>query len=60
MEARGEGGMFGVDRLKERLTALRRLPAEEMVSRILEEVRAFAGGRAVEDDLTLVVVRVLS
>ncbi len=59
VEARSVQGLFGVDRLKEELLARKDQPAFEMIDGILEEVRLFAGGHAVEDDLSLVIVRVL-
>jgi serine phosphatase RsbU (regulator of sigma subunit) len=50
--------MFGLERLKSLLLSRRGQPAEEIVSGILEGVKKFGAGRAVDDDLTLVVARV--
>ena len=46
------GGEYGRDRLLQRM-AKSRGPLEEVVTRVMQETRAHAGGRPPEDDLTL-------
>lgn len=48
---------FGVDRLIELCRENRHLPARELVTAILDRVKAFSGERPVADDRTVVVIR---
>jgi len=58
-EARNSGGnAYGVDRLVGLVSREREKPAEELVDRILEDVRAFSGDAPTDDDQTLVVLKV--
>jgi sigma-B regulation protein RsbU (phosphoserine phosphatase) len=58
--ANASGEMFGEDRLYALLDALpRALPAEGIVNRVLEGVRAFLGGTEAGDDITVMALRVL-
>ncbi|PYV34437.1 MAG: hypothetical protein DMG22_06065 [Acidobacteria bacterium] len=58
-EARNSGGnAYGVDRLVGLVSREREKPAEELVDRILEDVRAFSGDTPSDDDQTLVVLKV--
>lgn len=58
LEARNAGGAeFGRDRLCDVVGASVSLPAEEIVQRLHDAVRVFAGGRPQSDDLTAVVCR---
>jgi sigma-B regulation protein RsbU (phosphoserine phosphatase) len=58
LETRRDQEMFGGDRLVSLLTRHRDRPAAEIVRLVLDEVSRFGENR-VDDDLTLVVVRVL-
>ncbi len=59
-EARNrEGLMFGKRRLRRIMRENCDLPAKEIVDLVLEELEAFRRGGPVEDDVTLVVVKVL-
>jgi len=58
MNARDEE--WGEDRLIESAKACYGLPALEVMTRILDAAEAFAGGASQHDDMTLVVLRVLS
>ncbi len=58
LERRTGMEMFGMDRLKKLLVEHRTRTAEEIISIVLEEVYRFSP-QEVDDDLTLVVVRVL-
>jgi sigma-B regulation protein RsbU (phosphoserine phosphatase) len=49
---------FGETRLIELVRTLRDRSAQEITDRVLQAVRMYAGGRAQEDDITLVVVAV--
>ena len=53
-----EGDMFGRERLQETVYASRTEPAHTIVDRVFQAVDRHAGGRAPEDDRTLVVVKV--
>ncbi len=53
------GRRFGSERLKESLKRHRHLTSHEMVNAICNEVKAFAGKKALDDDVTLVIVKVL-
>lgn len=48
---------YGLDRLVELCRAHRHLPAAELVTAILDEVKTFSGDRPVADDRTVVVVK---
>ncbi len=48
---------FGADRLLEKLMEYRKLPAAELVQRIRDEVHAYRGAEAAQDDLTLTVMK---
>jgi serine phosphatase RsbU (regulator of sigma subunit) len=56
MNAAGEP--FGEERLAALVAAHGDLPFEELRERILREIRAFVGGTALQDDLTLVLLKV--
>jgi phosphoserine phosphatase RsbU/P len=51
--------MFGEERLYEIIRRSRNLPAPEISSRILEEVRKFCGDHPQSDDITLMVIKAL-
>jgi serine phosphatase RsbU (regulator of sigma subunit) len=55
----GEAELFGEGRLSRILADSGSLSAEEIRERILREVRAFAGGAAQADDMTMVILRVV-
>ena len=58
-EARGGGGRaYGVERLVSLVSKERKRLPEDLVDRILEDVRAFSGDALADDDRTLVVMRV--
>jgi sigma-B regulation protein RsbU (phosphoserine phosphatase) len=59
-ETRTGQNFFGTERLKQLLLERRTEPAADIVSGILEEVQRFSTTQAVDDDLTLVVVRVVA
>jgi len=52
------GEPFGEERLAALVAAHGDLPFEELRERILREIRAFVGGAALQDDLTLVLLKV--
>jgi sigma-B regulation protein RsbU (phosphoserine phosphatase) len=58
-EARGGEEEYGQARLLRRVEEGARLSAPQLGESILEDVKEFTGGRAPEDDLTLVVVKIL-
>ena len=58
MNARNEE--WGEDRLIEVAKTWHRLPALEVMTRILSAVEAFAAGAPQYDDMTLVVLRILT
>jgi sigma-B regulation protein RsbU (phosphoserine phosphatase) len=61
LERRGaDGEFFGEERLVELVGRHRREEARDVVDRVYSEVWEFGGGRAWEDDATLVIVRRLS
>ena len=51
------GDAFGRERLGEWLQATAQLPAEDAVADLLSRLAEFGGGRAFEDDVTVMVVR---
>ncbi|REJ82594.1 MAG: hypothetical protein DWQ36_00810 [Acidobacteria bacterium] len=53
----GSGEEFGLDRLVERVRDLRRLPAQEILERVFDEVREHTQGRPQTDDRTLALVK---
>ena len=55
----GESELFGEGRLSRILTDSERLTTEEIREKILAEVRAFAGGAAQADDMTMVILKVV-
>jgi sigma-B regulation protein RsbU (phosphoserine phosphatase) len=56
IEARGEGELYGVERLDAYLAAHRGVSASELALGVLDDCRRFAGG-ALTDDCAIVVVR---
>jgi sigma-B regulation protein RsbU (phosphoserine phosphatase) len=57
-EAANEGGVFfGDERLQELLSTLRGLPAEQVGSRVVEEVERFLGEERPGDDLSMIIVK---
>lgn len=48
---------FGVERLKRAFLAIRDKPADEVVRALIDRVGEYAGGRAPEDDRTVVLVK---
>ncbi len=59
-EASDPGGeMFGDERLIETVDRFRRLPAEELPGRILEEVTRFVGASPQQDDITVIAAEVV-
>ncbi len=60
-EAVAEGGeQFGMQRLEQTVRRLADLGAREIVDGVVAEVTAWSGDRGLNDDLTLVVIRVLA
>jgi sigma-B regulation protein RsbU (phosphoserine phosphatase) len=57
MNVRAE--LFGEQRLRSVLEKSDTLSSEELKERILEEIRAFVGGAAQHDDMTLVILKVV-
>jgi phosphoserine phosphatase RsbU/P len=58
-EARdGSGSFYGMDRLVSLVSDERQRSPEDLVDRILEDVRAFSGDAVADDDQTLVVMKV--
>jgi sigma-B regulation protein RsbU (phosphoserine phosphatase) len=51
---------FGSDRLEGLVNTAGQLPSKEIVHRILEDLQSFTDGRALEDDATLVVCKIVS
>ncbi len=51
-----EGGMYGGERLAQRVAALSNRRAQDALTAIVEDVRRFVGDEDVGDDLTLVVI----
>jgi sigma-B regulation protein RsbU (phosphoserine phosphatase) len=59
-EARNDAGeMFGKDRFKALIRAHADRPAGEVVSAVLDAVTGFHGSGKQEDDITLVVIKIL-
>lgn len=54
-----EAELFGEERLRALLLRHERMPGEELKDRILDEVRAFAGGASQHDDMTMVILQVV-
>jgi len=54
---RADGAMFGMERLREALTAAAGGSAQEIVDRIRQAVERFVGGVKLRDDATLVVLK---
>ena len=57
--SRGDGEMFGTDRLERVVLANRDLSAKTMVEAIFQAVRRFCGDAPLHDDATVVVARLL-
>ncbi len=58
-ETRNEDGeMFGTEKVRDLLHAGHELAAAELVDRVLTEINLFRGAAAIEDDITLMIVRV--
>ena len=55
-EDRG-GKIFGRERLGDWLRATAQLPAEEAVADLIRRLTEYGGGRAFEDDVTVMLVR---
>jgi sigma-B regulation protein RsbU (phosphoserine phosphatase) len=55
-----QGELFGRQRLLETVCAARHRPAAEVVRAVLDALQAFTGRELQEDDVTLVVARVLA
>ncbi len=53
------GELFGFGRLCSTVSAISSRPAEEVIGGILHEVAAFAGTTALEDDVTMIVMKVI-
>src|SRR5262245_7341722 len=53
----GRGQIFGRERLGEWLSANAAMPAEDAVADLLHHLSEFGGGRAFEDDVTVMLVR---
>ncbi len=49
--------MFGVERLGKAVAVNRAAEPEEVVARVLDELKIFTGGRPAEDDVTIVVMK---
>ena len=54
------GEMFGRERFKELLREQAHLPASDLLNTVFKEVESFRGRRKSEDDLTLVIVKILN
>jgi len=52
-----EGREFGIERLIEAFAAVREKPADEIARTLVDNVRAWSGGGASEDDQTVVVLK---
>ena len=58
IEAEGPAGeLFGTERLRGVLTAHYRKPAAVVISAVLDAVRAFSGGRACKDDISMLLLK---
>jgi serine phosphatase RsbU (regulator of sigma subunit) len=57
VEARNGKEEYGMKRLRGKVKDLGNKPAQEIAAGLLADVRAFTGGRAQRDDITLVVVK---
>jgi phosphoserine phosphatase RsbU/P len=57
---RSTGEMLGKRPVRQLLREQAHRPAAEIVAALTDMVRAFAGARRLEDDLTMVVVKVVS
>lgn len=59
-EARDEQGeLFGIGRLSSHLIALRHLPVEELIKRLIDAVQLFAGHSGLLDDTSMVALKIL-
>jgi sigma-B regulation protein RsbU (phosphoserine phosphatase) len=54
-----EGEMFGLDRLRESIRKSSTEPAETIQNEIIKDLKTFQGEAPQEDDITLVVVKLL-
>ncbi len=52
--------MFGKERVGEAMTALAQRPAADIVDGIFQRMKTFCGGRPISDDITFIVVRIVS
>ncbi len=59
-EARNkQGEFFGVPRLRDLLIVHAQLPPQELIEMVVDELRSFCQSRSFEDDISLVVLKVL-
>ena len=56
--ANTQGSLYGHDRLRQDLAALREAPAQELCEGILERVESYRGGNSQQDDITMLAVTV--
>ncbi len=54
-----DGQFFGEARLQSLIEEYRQLPAKELIDQILEQIRLFTGNRHFNDDISLVVMKVI-
>ena len=57
MDERGE--MFGFDRLRDRVYRNKDLSARDLTKKTLDELKDFVGSETAQDDITIVVIKVL-
>ncbi|MCK4976625.1 MAG: SpoIIE family protein phosphatase, partial [Anaerolineales bacterium] len=53
-----QGNIFGHDRLRQDLAALREAPAQELCEGILERVESYRSGNSQQDDITMLAVTI--
>lgn len=53
-----EGGLFGLQRIREHLRRYAARPAQEIAATLTQTVAGFRGGRSQNDDITFVVIKV--
>ena len=54
-----EGEMFGFNRLRDLVYGNRSLSAHDLSDKILDEVKGFVRGERSQDDVTLVILKVI-
>ncbi|MCK4901377.1 MAG: PP2C family protein-serine/threonine phosphatase [Anaerolineales bacterium] len=56
--ANAQGSLYGHDRLRQDLAALREAPAQELCEGILERVESYRGSNSQQDDITMLAVTI--